>query len=162
MAYGIEELRGAIRDVVYEYSNLISAAYWDMCPSRWRGHADDAFLLGCRKLGDFLMQDEREKDNVLATDYLPEGKDRTWSLPIWDGQWRAPMNKQLAHIALDRSKVWDHQKWVPLLEKEFRDAWRKFRKAIVDEEFKREFERQLTERESAFEGPVLKRFRASR
>ena len=54
------------------------------------------------------------------------------------------MQKQLAHIAYSREKEWNHTIWVPKLELEFNEAWWDFREAIVDEEYNREFDNQLT------------------
>lgn len=144
----------AIRDVVYEYANLLTAGYWSIHGQPpWRTHCDDAFLLGCRKLDDFLMQGKRsargghELDDVLSLDYMPPGRPRIWDLPVWIAEWRDPMNKQLAHIAYCRDKEWDHLRWIPMLEPEFREAWWDFREAIVDDEYSREFDAQLTARQ---------------
>ena len=132
---------GAIRHVVYEYANLIAAGHYSIHgDAPWRTHCDDAFLLGCRKLDDFLMKNKREQDDVLAMDYLPPKANRSWGLPIWITEWRDPMNKQLAHIAYSRDKEWKHTKWVPRLEAEFRKAWRNFRESLVDDEFSRQFD----------------------
>jgi len=150
-----EQRIAAIKDVVYEYANLMSAGHWSMHgQAPWRTHADDAFLLGCRKLGDFLMNDKRrrwkkkkeeqELDDVLALDYLPANSTRGWDLRTWMREWRDPMNKQLVHIAYSRGKEWVHWEWIPRLEREFREAWCKFRQAIIDEGFSREFDKQLT------------------
>jgi hypothetical protein len=69
------QLAGGIKHICYEYSNLMSAAHWDMKGSApWRTHADDAFLLGCRKLGVFLLRPSRsrlrgrELPDILALD----------------------------------------------------------------------------------------------
>jgi hypothetical protein len=141
-----------IRDIVYEYGNLMAAGYYDVHGNApWRTSCDDAFLLGCRKLGDFLMNDNRNLDDVLALDYLPPSAARTWRLPIWDGTWREDMNKYLPHIAYKRAEnrialglpQWEHGKWVPQLLKEFNNAWWDFREAIVDAEFAKEFDQQI-------------------
>lgn len=140
-----------IEDVVYEYGNLLVAGHYSMRgQAPWRTNCDDAFLLGCRKLDDFLMKDKRtvrkdgrELDDVLALDYLPVSAPRTWELPIWTAEWREAMNKQLAHIAYSRDKEWVHFKWVPQLEEEFRKAWRNFRNAIIDPDYKKEFDQQV-------------------
>lgn len=123
----------------------MSAGHWDMeGAAPWRTHADDAFLLGYRKLGDFLLDQHRstsrghELPDILALDYLPSGYAPDWTLPIWTREWRDPMNKQLAHLSYVRDKAWVHYKWVPNLEKEFRVAWGKFRRAI-DPRYKRRF-----------------------
>jgi hypothetical protein len=134
-----------------EYANLISAGQWSIYgDAPWRTNCDDAFLLGCRKLHDFLMKDKRtlisgqDQDDVLALDYLPTPTPkRTWDLPIWTAEWREPMNKQFAHIAYKRDKEWNHLTWIPPLEKEFRQAWSKFRRAIKDKRFTKEFDHQL-------------------
>jgi len=93
----------AIEHVVYEYANLMCAGFYSIHgDASWRTNADDAFLLGYRKLGDFLMNDyPRKDDDILALDYLPAGTPRTWYLPTWEG-WRPHMNKQLTHIAYAR------------------------------------------------------------
>jgi len=62
----------SIQHVVYEYANLMAAAYYSIHgQAPWRTHCDDAFLLGCRKLGDFLLNRKRYKKDVLAVDFLP-------------------------------------------------------------------------------------------
>ena len=141
----------AITHVVYEYANLMAAGHFSIHGSPpWRTNCDDAFLLGCRKLDDFLMREKRsvkggtEQDDVLALDYLPTNSTRNWDLPIWRVEWRGPMNKQLAHIAYTRDKEWNHLIWVPQLEREFREAWWKFRESIIDNDYDQEFDKQLT------------------
>jgi len=117
----------------------------------WRTNCDDAFLLGCRKLGEFLMKDERSmkgnQDDVLALDYLPTDTTGKWKLPIWTAQWRAPMNKYLAHISYSRThppmQNWDHQIWVQPLEAEFNQAWWDFREAVTDKDYGEEFDNEL-------------------
>ena len=146
----------AIRDVVYEYVNLISAGYYSLDgKAPWRTNCDDAFLLGCRKLHDFLMRRERfkrkggeELEDVLALDYLPRNFVPNWNLPIWILEWRDPMDKQLAHITYSRDKVWEHMIWVPKLMVEFRDAWLDFRECIVNDEYRSEFDKQMAERKA--------------
>jgi hypothetical protein len=82
-----------------------------------RTHADDAFLLGCRKLGGFLVRQRRSKKNgeeqpdILALDYVPSGYTPSWTLPIWTREWRHTMHRQLAHLSYDRDKEWNHRKW---------------------------------------------------
>src|SRR5687767_8938450 len=50
----------AVTHVVHEYANLVSAAHYSMHgDAPWRSHCDDAFLLGCRKMDDFLMRTQR-------------------------------------------------------------------------------------------------------
>jgi hypothetical protein len=70
-----EERIAAIEHVVYEYANLMSAAFHSLRgPAPARTHSDDAFLLGYRKLGDFLLLDiRRYGDEIIALDYLPIG-----------------------------------------------------------------------------------------
>jgi hypothetical protein len=144
----------AIKHVVYEYGNLLSAGHCSISgDAPWRTHCDDAFLLGCRKLDDFLMKTTRSKqrsqrgvqelDDVLAVDYLSPKSPRNWDLPLWAAEWRVPMNKQLAHIAYFRDKEWDHRIWVPKLEQEFRKAWSDFRSSIIDDDYNREFDKRL-------------------
>jgi hypothetical protein len=147
-----EQRVAGIKDVVYEYGNLIASAHYSMNGhAPWRTNCDDAFLLGCRKLDDFLTKDSRsarygqEQPDILALDYLPAGAVREWELPIWKGEWRDAMNKQLAHISYSRDKEWNHRIWVPQLEREFREAWLKFRNAVVDSEYKKEFDKQLAD-----------------
>lgn len=114
----------------------------------WRTNVDDAFLLGYRKLRDFLLKDKRSERNgrelpdILATDYLPGGVPRTWTLPTWESEWQAEMDKQLAHITFEREKEWNHLKWVPKLEREMRTTWAEFL-AVVDPQHKTEFTTQL-------------------
>ena len=141
---------GAIEHVVYEYANLMAAAFYSTHGAPpWRTNCDDAFLLGYRKLGDFLLNDRpRCKDDVLALNYVPAGAPtaRTWSLATWTQEWRGQMNKQLTHIAYDRvrhTKEWDHRKWNQQLEREFRDAWKLFLDAVIDVDFKAEYDRQI-------------------
>lgn len=144
-----KQLDRGIEHICYEYANLMSAAHWDMHGSApWRTHADDAFLLGYRKLGDFLLNQHRSKLNgrelpdVLARDYLPSGFTPTWGLPTWTKEWRDPMNKQLAHLSYVRETTWIHSNWVPRLEREFRVAWEQFQKAI-DPKYKARFAAEI-------------------
>gem|GEM_PF-3977398 len=73
-----EQLDDGVVHICYEYANLMSAAHWDMngC-APWRTHADDAFLLGCRKMADFFLYTSRSKlrngnelPDILARDYI--------------------------------------------------------------------------------------------
>jgi hypothetical protein len=146
----LKQLKRGVEHICYEYANLMSAAHWDMKGSApWRTHADDAFLLGYRKLGDFLLKQRRSRWNhqelpeILALDYLPSGYTPNWTLPTWTKEWRHPMNRQLAHLSYIRDKAWVHYDWVPKLEKEFRIAWGKFRRAI-DPKYKRRFATEIT------------------
>jgi hypothetical protein len=138
-SHGSMLIRG-IEHTCYEYANLMSAAYWSIHGAApWRTHADDAFLLGYRKMHDFLLHKTRSKrrngelPDILALDYLPTnlptGYVPNWSLPTWTREWRDAMDRQLAHLSYEREKSWDHRQWVPTLEKEFRKAWRLFRQA---------------------------------
>ncbi len=143
------QLSRGIKHICYEYANLISAARWDMNGSPpWRTHADDAFLLGCRKMADFLLNPQRsrakgaELPDVLALDYLPSGCIPSWTLPTWTGEWRDAMNRQLAHLSYDRDKEWVHDEWVPALEREFRVAWLAFLDA-VDVKYKAAFDAEM-------------------
>jgi hypothetical protein len=141
-------IRG-IEHTCYEYANLMSSAYWSMHGTApWRTHADDAFLIGYRKMHDFLVRKTRSKRNggelpdILALDYLPNGYVPNWTLPTWTREWRETMDKQLAHLSYEREKLWDHRQWVPTLEEEFRNAWRLFLQAI-DPQYKQEFAKQI-------------------
>lgn len=143
-------LKRGIKHVCYEYANLISAAHWSIKgQASWRTNVDDAFVLGYRKLRDFLLRDNRSKrsgvelPDILANDYLPAGFARTWALPTWDLEWRAEMDKQLAHITFEREKEWNHLSSVPRLETEMRTAWAKFLTA-VDPQHRCEFTAQLS------------------
>jgi hypothetical protein len=159
-----------MRDIVYEYGNLMVAAHFDLNGAPpWRTNCDDAFLLGCRKIGDFLLTEigERFKDDVLAMDYLPANAPRTWDLPIWKITWRDDMNKYLTHITYRRAEDrdakglphWEHGVWVPQLRDEFNKAWWDFRESVTDSEFCAEFDKQLRECEAkpGFEVVNLKR-----
>jgi hypothetical protein len=144
-------LKRGIEHVCYEYANLISAAHCDLHgQAPWRTHCDDAFLLGYRKMRDFLMKDKRSSHNgaelpdILASDYLPAGSARSWTLPTWEAEWQDEMDKQLAHITFEREKEWNHLKWVPTLEAEMRTAWAAFLTAVVDPAHTKEFAAQLT------------------
>src|ERR1700733_2421646 len=157
---GPKQLTRGIEHICYEYANLMSAAHWDMKGSApWRTHADDAFLLGYRKLGDFLLNQRRSKVNnqelpdILALDYLPSGYTPDWTLPIWTKEWRDTLNKQLAHLSYIRDKEWVHYNWVPKLEKEFRIAWQKFRRALGPK-YKMRFATEITQcrRKQGFAG----------
>jgi hypothetical protein len=143
-----DEKSKAIEHVVYEYANLMAAAFHAMRETGpVRTHSDDAFLLGYRKLGNFLLNDDRVKDDVLALDYLAVGSTRTWGLVTWSQEWRSTMNKQLTHITYERvrqPKIWDHRKWTPKLEREFRDAWKMFWDAVIDTDFKAEYDKQIS------------------
>lgn len=126
-----------ITHVCYEYANLISAAYWSVQgQAPWRTHADNAFLLGYRKLRDLLLKENRstrygaELPDILATDYLAKGSKCSWALPTWESEWRAEMDGQLAHISFWRDKNWDHREWLPVLEEEMRSAWAEFLSSV--------------------------------
>jgi hypothetical protein len=142
-------LKRGIEHVCYEYANLISAAHWSINgqPS-WRTNVDDAFLLGYRKLRDFLLKDKRsdhkgmEPPDILASHYSLPGLPRTWTLPTWELEWQAEMDKQLAHIRFEREKEWNHIRWVPTLESEMRTAWAAFL-ASADPQRRSEFAARL-------------------
>jgi hypothetical protein len=151
------QLIEGIRHVVYEYGNLMAAGHFSISiegKAPWRTNCDDAFLLGCRKLGDFLLSKGRSKrcgqelDDILALDYLPQNFIQTWELPVWSNEWRDAMNKQLAHISYTRTKVWVHETWVPSLLKEFNGAYWDFQDAITNQDFRAEFDRQFQECQS--------------
>ena len=157
-------IRG-IEHICYEYAHLMSAAYWSLHGSvPWRTHADDAFLLGYRKMHDFLVFDQRakaretkdEQPDILARDYLRTGGLPNWSLPTWTREWRNVMDRQLAHLSYEREKSWDHRQWVPPLEAEFRQAWQAFLDSI-DPQYKIEFANQIEvcSRKPGF-SPVIK------
>ena len=99
---------------------------------------------------DFLLKDKRSSRNgvelpdILASDYLPAGFARTWTLPTWETEWQDEMDKQLAHITFEREKKWEHWKWVPKLEAEMRTAWSAFLAAITDPAQKTEFTAQIS------------------
>ena len=158
-----EIIHEGIGHTCYEYANLMSAAYWTMHGAApWRTNADDAFLLGYRKLGDFLLNRTRSTRNgdelpdILALDYLPSGYAPTWTLVTWTKQWRTEMNRQLAHLSFIRDKEWIHYKWVPVLEGEFRAAWAEFLNA-VDQQYRGEFAAQIAhcQRKQGFAGIKL-------
>jgi hypothetical protein len=133
---------------VYKYANLMSAYHYSMNGQPpWRTQADDAFLLGYRKLGDFLVNEyPRYKDDVLALDYLPAGSTRGWDLSTWQKEWRSHMNKQLTHVAYARvlaPREWNHLMWNPTLMREFRAAWGEFLAAVTDKVFRDQFEKQI-------------------
>jgi len=157
---------GAVKHVVYEYANLMAAAHYSLRgQAPWRTNCDDAFLLGCRKMDDFLLKNSRSNDgtkkldDVLALDYMPSKTKRRWALPIWSGQWRRAMNKQLAHIAYARQKSWDHRLWVPQLEAEFNKAYWDFRDSVTDDDYGEELDRQLAfcQGKPGFQDIVLQR-----
>ena len=145
----VSMLKRGIEHVCYEYANLMSAAYWSLhgAPA-WRTHADDAFRLGCRKMHDFLLREERlkgkgsELPDILARDYLPTGYAVNWTLPTWEREWSEATNRQIAHVSYEREKEWNHELWVPALEEEFRAAWGLFLQAI-DPQYKQEFAKQI-------------------
>jgi hypothetical protein len=136
----------AIEHVVYEYANLVSAGHYSKFGDvPWRTHADDAFLLGYRKLSDFLTRSDRYKDDIMALDFLPKGS-KPFELPTWR-DWSKHMNKQLAHLAYARiydSREWEHRSWVPEMIAEFRRSWTAFLEAIQDDEYKQEFEAHIS------------------
>jgi hypothetical protein len=146
-----------IRDLVYEYANFMAAAHFDLEGlAPWRTNCNDAFLLGCRKLGDFFLNGlPRYREDVLALDYLPPNSSRPWGLPIWTAKWRDDMDKYLAHITYRRTEDrdakglphWNHEVWVRPLRIEFNHAWWDFRAAVIDSDYNAEFEKQLRERE---------------
>jgi hypothetical protein len=132
------QLARGIEHICYEYANLMAAAYWTMHGAApWRTHADDAFLLGYRKLADFLLYTHRsqrqgkELPDILARDYLSTRAKAKWTLPTWKKERAVAMDKQLAHLSYERDKAWVHYQWVPILEKEFRQAWAQFRRSVA-------------------------------
>jgi len=140
----------AVKQVVYEYANLMAAYHYSMNGKPpWRTNADDGFLLGYRKLRDFLLNDyPRYKDDILALDYLPPGSVRTWDLPTWENKWRDHMNKHLTHIAYarvisPRPREWNHLEWDPPLMKDFLIAWKALLDAATDPQYSAEFKRQI-------------------
>ena len=155
-----QQLTRGIVHICYEYCNLLSAAYWDLhgVPP-WRTHCDDAFLLGYRKMSDFLLNTRRsaarrsgdivELSDILASDYLPDGITPTWDLPTWRLEWRDAMNRQLAHLSFDRDEEWVHFNWVPKLESEFRAAWTAFMQALAPE-YRPVFEGQIEKKRISF------------
>jgi hypothetical protein len=141
---------GMIHHVAYEYANLTSACHHSLSgQAPWRTQCDDAFLLGYRKLRDFLLGDpaSRYMDDVLAMDYLPPGAARNWELPIWERLWHKQMNRHLTHIAYARvteqARTWDHTRWLPRLRPEMQAAWSAFLNAITDPDYRAEFDAQL-------------------
>jgi hypothetical protein len=143
-------LKHGIGHVCYEYANLIAAAHWSIHGQPpWRTNVDDAFLLGYRKLRDFLLKDKRseykglERPDILARDYLPLHYTPAWTLPTWELEWQEEMDKQLAHLSFERRKEWNHLNCVPALESEMRTAWAKFL-SVVDPRHKAEFASQIT------------------
>jgi hypothetical protein len=145
-----QHLDAGVIHICYEYANLMSAAYWDMhgC-APWRTHADDAFLLGCRKISDFLLRRTRsrlrngdELPDILARDYIAPKAKPNWALPLWTYEWQKAMDKQLAHLSYVRDKPWNHHQWVPRLETEFRKAWGKFRRSL-DPKYKKAFTTEI-------------------
>jgi hypothetical protein len=83
-----------------------------------------------------------ELPDILALDYLPTQAKPTWALPTWRKEWAAAMDKQLAHLSYERDKAWVHHQWVPILEKEFRQAWTKFRR-LVSVKYKKAFTAEI-------------------
>lgn len=158
-----DDLDSGIKHVCYEYANLMSSAFWSLHgQAPWRTNVDDAFLLGFRKLRDFLLRDarsqidDRELPDILALDYLPAGAARSWDLPIWEAQWKGPMDKQLAHLTFRRDWVWNHTKWIPKLEQEMREAWSRFLGAAAPEtKVKFHAELELCRRKPGFARIVL-------
>lgn len=133
-----DQLARGIEHICYEYANLMAAAHWDMKGAApWRTQCDDAFLLGYRKLADFLLftyrttRGGKELPDILARDYLKPHSRPRWMLSTWTNEWAGAMDKQLAHLSYERDKAWVHYKWVPTLEKEFRTTWAKFRRAVA-------------------------------
>ncbi|MBI1897098.1 MAG: hypothetical protein HYS04_11335 [Acidobacteria bacterium] len=112
----LKQLKRGIEHICYEYANLMSAAHWDMNGSApWRTHADDAFLLGYRKLGDFLLNPAPFQVEQPRTSRYSRlglfGYTPNWTLPTWTKEWRDPMNRQLAHLSYIRDKAWVHYDW---------------------------------------------------
>lgn len=156
-----EQRLRAIKDVVHDYANFVAAGHYSFYgDAPWRGACDDSFLLGCRKIGDFLIDKKRptnhegtkELDSILAKDYLDPNR-ITWKLPVWSREWRNTMNRQLAHLAYKRDKEWDHTKWIPILIPEFRMAWNAFQTAITDREYCRVFGEHIESKKHLIELP---------
>jgi hypothetical protein len=122
----------AIRDVVYEYANLVSAGELLKIqhePPTINTHIQDAFLLSCRKMADFFSKEPagRFKDTDLTAKSYGVPLFEPLDLPVW-AMWEDAIDFQLAHVSLKRrteGKTWDGTAVNPMLE-EFRRAWRKF------------------------------------
>jgi hypothetical protein len=135
----------AVWHVVYEYANLVSSG--DLLRVQHgfpiNTYIQDAFLLNCRKVADFFVQ-ERHKDDVIAEDFTNGKVD--YALPSWNA-WCAAMDKQLAHLTYTRVNGaigWDGSANWPLLS-EFQNAWRQFLAALIspyDEKFREQLRRR--------------------
>jgi hypothetical protein len=87
----------AIRHVVYEYAMLITAGellkgYLD---PPINSHIQDAFLLSCRKVADFLLRQGGPRD-ITVTCFGMDFLDRK-DFPTWN-KWADVLNFQLAQL----------------------------------------------------------------
>jgi hypothetical protein len=140
-----QQRMAAIEHVVSEYTGLLSAGHYAVFGAApWRAHAEITFRLHYRNMDDFLIG-KNTGDRVVAAHYLPEGLVGGWDLPTWRSEWREPAREYLDHLGYFRleAPAWTPHKWVPRLETEAREAWRLFYEALVDEEYRREFVRQV-------------------
>ncbi|MGI8785169.1 MAG: hypothetical protein ACR2L2_16145 [Acidobacteriota bacterium] len=138
----------AVEHIVHDYANLISSGemlrpHFDpiLIPPA-NTHVQHAFLLNCRKLGDFF-QAHGKKPNDMFAKHFPDADVAEFDLSVCK-KWRVHIDKQLAHLTYDRlnsKKSWDGSANQPLLE-ELRKAWRLFR-STLKEPYKLQFKRQL-------------------
>ena len=143
-----------IHHIVYEYSNLVHSG--DYVAYKSRGgpigvHVGDAFLLNCRKLGEFFSTRPTDKPDVRVVHFCSKNP-----MPILAMQhyrtWRLAIDQNLAHISYKRVTkpivfydAKDGCSRVNALTEEIRAAFRIFLNH-VDDEYKPAFSAALSGR----------------
>lgn len=136
------DLLDAVRHVVYEYANLVSAGRLLETPLAppINTHVQDAFLLSVRKMADFFIREPKQHD-VAAFDFTTSRV--VYSLPTWS-QWEVAVDKQLAHVTWKRDQSWDGSANKPLLQ-ELETAWKLFLSKL-DPKFQARFRDEINKK----------------
>jgi len=142
------DLLDAVRHVVYEYSNLVSAQMPRVVEPPINTHLQDAFLLSCRKMADFFTGTPQKHD-LNANDYTE--KSQMYRLPTWE-KWAEAIDKQLAHITWKRDKSWDGSANKPFMA-ELRAAWKLFLSKL-DSKYRDRFRDEISKKK---QGPGFER-----
>jgi hypothetical protein len=151
----------AVAHVVHDYANLVSSGTMavqghhkgQLLVPPMNTHVEQAFLLNCRKMGDFFLPPgSTHKDDITAAHFLCS--EVTFHLRDWS-HLRTAMHRQLMHISAARVEdplPWDGRAWDLLLLAEFKSAWALFRQN-VREPFASRFDEAVSERlDSEFAG----------
>jgi len=139
----IDRQKTAVKHIVHDYAQLISAGTQTAEPQVYptNHHIQHAFLVHCRKFGDFYAN-RYEGTDFVAHKFL--AKRCKIDLPTWK-TWGDAMDKQLMHFSwkrVDDPKDWDGFGVNDLLLREFRQAWELFIVGL-DDRLKAEFDMEI-------------------